>query len=694
MKVLVVSSCTGQKRVSSDRGLTLDDFRLGQEHIAKREAELSDLLTPAEEMYAGQQHIRLMRGIESYRDAVHTDRLAELDFWILSAGYGLVPSSQRLAPYDATFAGMGKRELRRWSSHLGVPDAMREVLKKDYDLGLVLLGDAYLDACDLDSGVHLGGPTIVFCSPGAIDRLPQIEGLRPVALTNAEARRYSCGLVALKGQMASRILVGLACDADFLDVLRRSPDVLTMVDASPALPAAVPARSKSRADVPTMSRPGVDAVVSLPDSWRTKSHRSQLSYFIPEWDDLVDPHFDFNNDVHSGGSGDWFNEVYAHQLYREPNYDGILVSKVVAEKTKKKTELINRLGVHRFLRLPREFPVMGDCGAFGYINEKVPPYTTPEILEYYTRLDFDFGVSIDHLIVSSTMSERRERYELTINNAADFLTEHRRERLNWTPIGAVQGWDPKSYARAAEQCVAMGYEYIALGGLVRTPTREVLEVLSAVHDVVPTTVKIHLFGLARISAMSAFASLGVRSVDSASLLRRAWMGTGQNYLSATGKFYAAIRIPEAGKSFRAKRMVSEGRASLSQVQYLETRCLDAMRRFDAGVLGVDETLDHLEEYDQLITPERPATRSLLRETLEERPWEDCVCDICRRDGIQVVIFRGNNRNRRRGFHNTYVFYRLLQQALAGEDVSFSRAFLRVQADSVAGTDVGASEPGG
>ena len=38
-----------------------------------------------------------------------------------------------------------------------------------------------------------------------------------------------------------------------------------------------------------------------------------------------------------------------------------------------------------------------------------------------------------------------------------------------------------------------------------------------------------------------------------------------------------------------------------------------------------------------------------------------------------MIFRGNNRNRRRGFHNTYVFYRLLQQALAGEKVFVGRA---------------------
>jgi hypothetical protein len=52
---------------------------------------------------------------------------------------------------------------------------------------------------------------------------------------------------------------------------------------------------------------------------------------------------------------------------------------------------------------------------------------------------------------------------------------------------------------------------------------------------------------------------------------RAWMGTGQNYVSMEGKFYTAIRIPEAGKSFRAKRMVSEGRASAIYVERLEAK---------------------------------------------------------------------------------------------------------------------------
>jgi hypothetical protein len=43
-------------------------------------------------------------------------------------------------------------------------------------------------------------------------------------------------------------------------------------------------------------------------------------------------------------------------------------------------------------------------------------------------------------------------------------------------------------------------------------------------------------------------------------------------------------------------------------------------------------------------------------TLSTRPWEQCDCPICAEHGIEVAIFRGNDRNRRRGFHNTVRFY--------------------------------------
>ena len=87
-----------------------------------------------------------------------------------------------------------------------------------------------------------------------------------------------------------------------------------------------------------------------------------------------------------------------------------------------------------------------------------------------------------------------------------------------------------------------------------------------------------------------------------------------------GEFYTAIRIPEAGKSFRAKRMVSEGRASATEGR--EAREHVAWRRCalrSRTQMPVDDVLDALEEYDHLITPDRPPTSDhLLRKTLEAR----------------------------------------------------------------------------
>jgi hypothetical protein len=671
MRILVITSCTGEKAVASPTQLTLEDFRKGLMHVRAMEAALHDLLTPAEDIYTGLQHQRLMRGVRAIRAAEGL----EIDLRILSAGYGLVHADRNLAPYEATFAGMKSGELKAWGQKLRVPEDMRTTLAQPYDLALVLLGDDYLAACDLDDTVNLGSPTVLFCGKATAKKLPMLPGLQPVVLANADAKWFSCGLVGLKGELAARILERLASDPSrVVDLLAAGDNLLNSLEGASVAPK--PTRHAARA------HPTVDRVIELPDSWRDKPHRAQLAYFIPEWDDLVDPDFDFETDTHSGGSGDWSNEVYAHQMYPAPNYDGILISKVVAEKSKKKAERINRMGVHRFLRLPRDFPVMGDCGAFGYIKEEVPPYSTSEILDYYTRLDFDYGVSIDHFAIGEE-ADRLRRYQLTIENAKDFLKEHQKRGLPWTPIGAVQGWDEASFVKAAKQYIAMGYKYIALGAMVRRRTPEILGIAEAVRKVIPSDVKIHLFGVARLNAIQDFIRAGINSADSAAALRNAWMGTGKNYLSLQGQQFSAIRIPESEKSFRAKRMVSEGRATLEQVKRLDKACIDAMHAYDRGRISVDKALEVLHEYDQLITPDRPDNLALLRHTLEAMPWKSCPCDICRKDGIDVIIFRGNNRNRRRGFHNTYAFYQLFQRAVAGESILLSQLGLEEPTDQLA-----------
>jgi hypothetical protein len=52
-----------------------------------------------------------------------------------------------------------------------------------------------------------------------------------------------------------------------------------------------------------------------------------------------------------------------------------------------------------------------------------------------------------------------------------------------------------------------------------------------------------------------------------------------------------------------------------------------------------------------------------RETLEDRPWRACSCGICEHVGIDVAVFRGAERNKRRGFHNLYVFNQRLRREL-------------------------------
>ena len=153
---------------------------------------------------------------------------------------------------------------------------------------------------------------------------------------------------------------------------------------------------------------------------------------------------------------------------------------MVAEKSRKKKERINELGVHRFLACLR-FPGDGGLWSVRIHPRRESALPTDQILDYYTRLGFDYGVSIDHLIVTSTAAQKQHRYELTIHNAEEFLKEHRRRGLPWEPIGAVQGWDPKSYAIATKTVVGMGYRYVALGGLVRSSTRDILATLEDVH---------------------------------------------------------------------------------------------------------------------------------------------------------------------------------------------------------------------
>lgn len=383
-----------------------------------------------------------------------------------------------------------------------------------------------------------------------------------------------------------------------------------------------------------------------------------LQYYIPDWDDRVDPQFNFLTDEHTPGRNPYRDDCYAHELYDPPPYDGVLLSRAVIDDNSAKYDGIRAAGsVHRYLRLPADgmHTILGDCGAFTYWKEHEPPYTTAEMIDYYEALGFDYGVSIDHLIFAELEEEKERRWNITIENANAFWNRYQlgRGQYHFEPIGVAQGWDPPSYRRAAKALMAIGYRYIAVGGLVRSSSSEIIKVLAAVQEELRPGTRVHLFGVSRPEHAQVFAHLGVTSFDSASRLRRAWMDGRRNYFLGDAA-YSAIRIPEARVLAR-----TIGQDEMT-VRSLEQEALRLLRAYDCNEASLEETYESTIAYAALSGSDTKRLRTDYRQTLTDRPWQQCPCTICQHVGVEVIIFRGNNRNRRRGFHNTWDLYQQLQ----------------------------------
>ena len=161
--------------------------------------------------------------------------------------------------------------------------------------------------------------------------------------------------------------------------------------------------------------------------------------------------------------------------------------------------------------------------------------------------------------------------------------------------------------------------------------------------------------------MAAFSGFGVVSFDSTSPLRKAFKDDKNNYYTPTGT-YTALRVPQIDANPELLRKIMAGEVKQETARELEQRCLHTLSRFDAGEATIDESVECLSDYERVFSG-RTDHSAEYRRALEDQPWKKCACEVCRRLGIHVLIFRGAERNRRRGFHNIYVFNRQLHAHL-------------------------------
>lgn len=413
--------------------------------------------------------------------------------------------------------------------------------------------------------------------------------------------------------------------------------------------------------------------------------------------DFVDPGYDFVADRNARGRTVHRDDQFPHEYLDEAPYDGILVSRGIVgdgggsgKYTEAQAMRFRREGARKFLRYSEQrFPgsmLVGDCGAFTYRDMKEPPYRADDTVEFYGDGGFTHGCSPDHLIFDfdDLGAERSrdavpqatlDRYEVTLQNASEYLTAAKRLGPNFTPLGVIQGWSAQSMATAAAELMKMGYGYLALGGTVPLKIDQLVRALAAIRAPLAPHVRLHVLGFGKIESLGELEKFGVISFDTTSPLLRAFKDARKNYWARSPSgdltYYTAIRVPQAIENNRLKRKALEGGLNQEEVKRLEDAALTELRRFARREADLETTLDAVLAYWARLNwddEKSPASRkaALVRQrdaysrTLRDRPWERCDCRVCRESGIEALIFRSSNRNKRRGFHNLYVFHNHLR----------------------------------
>ena len=372
--------------------------------------------------------------------------------------------------------------------------------------------------------------------------------------------------------------------------------------------------------------------------------------------DFVDPGYDFINDRNAPGRKPYWDDAYPHEILGYAPYHGMLVSRgivgdgpVRGKYTDAQAMRFRRVGAREFLRLNKpEFAglsLFGDCGAFTYVAEEKPPYTPGDTMEFYHDCGFSHGCSVDHIIfdfdetvtgMTGAGVEAQRRYDITLENADAFLTEARWDKA-FTPLGVVQGWSPDSMAEAARRLVAMGYDYLAIGGMVPLKADQIKRCLSAIRAAVPLSTRLHILGFAKPNEIHEFARFNVTSVDTTSPLIRAFKDDKQNYWLGDGprlSYYTAIRIPQAIENPRLQRHVRQGDFKAEHLTRMETSALAALRAYDHDDQDLEAVLETVLEYNAILAtgqayehvrdkPTMQKLRERYRATLTDKPWRRC-----------------------------------------------------------------------
>lgn len=208
MRVLVIGSCGKKKRFSENDAPTCNEL-LGKKSLLELRKKYSETSCEARRMYTGNQTRELVNAVDLLRSV----EKVEVHFFIISAGFGILSEDEIIFPYECSFTGMKKSEIRERALLLSISEDFSTICQTRYDLSYLALGSTYLTSLGDGWAEELSGSIVKFGS--------EIENDRVLTLpANADAvKRFSSsghkihGVAGFKGDLL-RILVTYAMRMD------------------------------------------------------------------------------------------------------------------------------------------------------------------------------------------------------------------------------------------------------------------------------------------------------------------------------------------------------------------------------------------------------------------------------------------------------------------------------------------------
>ncbi|MHA2027684.1 MAG: DUF6884 domain-containing protein [Candidatus Thorarchaeota archaeon] len=169
LRVLVVGSCGKKKLYNDNEQPACHDINTHRD-ISFWKKKLPGSCAPARDMYVGPQNTELVKAV----DLLRTIANVEVQFFIISAGFGMLAEQDLVPPYDCSFSTMPIVEVRKRSQEQNLQSSIQKIANSGFDLAYFALGKQYSAALGKDALSNIQIPTIVFHGEesGHLVRLP------------------------------------------------------------------------------------------------------------------------------------------------------------------------------------------------------------------------------------------------------------------------------------------------------------------------------------------------------------------------------------------------------------------------------------------------------------------------------------------------------------------------------------------